>query len=110
MNQPSDSSSSPDAEDVRLALAAFRDLIERLEREERLTDAIPLLLKQLGNLRQMLFSYEVRTTKRLMPADDPMETASREVVKEALEREREMLREWELSWNPEEEEEDDDET
>lgn len=92
----------PDEEKVRLALRAFGDLIQRLDDEDRLLDAVPLVLARLGDLRQMLFSYEVLVTERLLPTDDPVERESRDVVRRAREREREMLEEWDDEWTPEE--------
>jgi hypothetical protein len=88
----------PDEEKVRLALRTFGDLVSRLDEEERLLDAVPLLLARLGDLRQMLFSYEVLVTERLLPTDDPVERESRDIVRRAREREREMLEEWERGW------------
>lgn len=88
----------PDERKVRLALRTFGDLVRRLDDEDRLLDAVPLLLARLGDLRQMLFSYEVLVTERLMPTDDPVERESRDIVRRAREREREMLDEWEQGW------------
>jgi hypothetical protein len=91
----------PDEKKVRLALRTFGDLVRRLDDEERLLDAVPLLLARLGDLRQMLFSYEVLVTERLLPTDDPVERESRDIVRRAREREREMLEEWEGGWTAE---------
>lgn len=91
----------PDERKVRLALRTFGDLVRRLDDEERLLDAVPLLLARLGDLRQMLFSYEVLVTERLLPTDDPVERESRDIVRRAREREREMLDEWERGWTTE---------
>lgn len=88
----------PDEKKVRLALRTFGDLVQRLDEEDRLLDAVPLLLARLGDLRQMLFSYEVLVTERLLPTDDPVERESRDIVRRAREREREMLEEWERGW------------
>lgn len=94
----------PEGSDVREGLARFAELIRRLEDEERTLEAIPLLLKKLGDLRALLFSYEVRTTERLLPVDDPQERESRRIVREALERRRRMIDEWESGeWSGEEE-------
>ena len=90
-----DAEAQPDEEKVRRALMAFADLIRRLEREGRLERATPLLLGRLGDLRRLLFEFEVRYTERLLPIEDPLERESRRIVREALEREREMLDEWE---------------
>lgn len=93
----------PDERKVRLALRTFGDLVKRLDDEERLLDAVPLLLARLGDLRQMLFSYEVLVTERLLPTDDPVERESRDIVRRAREREREMLDEWERGWTDDDE-------
>jgi len=92
----------PEEERVRKALLAFADLIRRLEDEGRLQRATPLLLSRLGDLRRLLFEFEVRWTERLLPIEDPVERDSRRIVREALEREREMLEEWEAEAWPEE--------
>ena len=64
----------PPSEDrVRLELVLFADLIQRLEKENRLTEALPLVLHRLGDLRRLLFDYEVRVTERLLPIEDPDE-------------------------------------
>jgi hypothetical protein len=64
----------PPSEDrVRLELVLFADLIQRLENENRLTEALPFVLRRLGDLRRLLFDYEVRATERLLPIEDPDE-------------------------------------
>ena len=63
----------PSEERVRLELVLFADLIQRLEKENRLTEALPLVLHRLGDLRRLLFDYEVRVTERLLPIEDPDE-------------------------------------
>lgn len=95
----------PDPEQVRRTLAAFGDLLRRLDEEGRLLEAAPLLLTRLGDLRRMLFDYEVRTTGRLMPVEDPVERESRRIVREAIERYEEMVGEWGEGWTPPEEDE-----
>lgn len=100
MNDQDRGPEPPDERKVRLALRTFGDLVQRLDDEDRLLDAVPLLLARLGDLRQMLFSYEVLVTERLLPTDDPVERESREIVRRAREREREMLDEWERGWTP----------
>ncbi len=106
---------APDDRDVRRALLGLADLIRRLEEEDALLRAAPYLLGKLGDLRHLLFHYEVRTTGRLEPTDDPVERQSRQVVREALERYDEMVEEWgdggwsppeegDLGWSPPEEE------
>lgn len=104
MTDQDPSQRQPDEERVRLALRAFGDLLRRLDHEDRLLDAVPLVLDRLGALRQMLFSYEVRVTERLLPTDDPVERESRDVVRRARDREREMLDEWDRDWSPDDEE------
>lgn len=97
----------PDEERVRRALLAFSDLIRRLEREGRLERATPLLLGRLGDLRRLLFEFEVRYTERLLPIEDPVERESRRIVREAIERKREMMEEWDEKdrWDAEGEDE-----
>lgn len=105
---PSDENerSAPTEQQVRRALLAFGELIQRLEEEGRLLEAVPLLLQRLGDLRRIIFDYEVRATERLMPVEDPVERESRRVVKEALERYEEMIEEWGGGWRaPEEDDE-----
>lgn len=99
--------SAPDERQVRRAMLAFAELIERLDEEERLLEALPLLLDRLGDLRRILFDYEVRATERLMPVEDEAERESRRVVREAIERYEEMIEEWGDGWTPPEEPEED---
>lgn len=99
--------SAPDARQVRRAMRAFAELIERLDDEGRLLEALPLLLDRLGDLRRILFDYEVRATERLMPVEDDVERESRRVVREALERYEEMIEEWGEGWTPPEDGEED---
>ncbi|MDP2470169.1 MAG: hypothetical protein Q8W45_09240 [Candidatus Palauibacterales bacterium] len=94
----------PSEERVRLELVLFADLILRLEKENRLPDALPFILSRLGDLRRLLFDYEVRATERLLPIEDPHERAARRLIKEMEERQREMIREWEEGWDPDREE------
>lgn len=96
---------APDHRDVRRALLGLSELIQRLEEEGKLLRATPYLLEKLGDLRHLLFSYEVRTTGRLEPTDDPVERKSRQVVQEAIERYEEMIGEWGDGWTPPDEEE-----
>ena len=84
----------PDADTVRAALLHLADLIRRLEEEGALLRAIPLLLRRLGDLRRVLFDYEVRVTERLLPIEDPAERESRRVVRDARSREEELAEEW----------------
>jgi len=85
----------PEESRVRRALLGFSELVQRLEREGRLTRATPLLLGRLGDLRRLLFDFEVRFTERLLPIEDPVERESRRIVREALERDRELFEELE---------------
>lgn len=100
MSSEESAGSAPDDRQVRRALLAFAELIARLEEEDRLLRAVPLLLERLGDLRRILFEYEVRTTERLMPVEDEVERESRRVVEEAIERYREMVEEWGEEWTP----------
>ena len=90
----------PSAERVRLELVLFADLILRLEKENRLTDALPFVLRRLGDLRQLLFDYEVRATERLLPVEDPHEREARRVIREVEERAKEMTDGWGEPWTP----------
>lgn len=90
----------PSEERVRLELVLFADLILRLEKENRLAEALPFVLSRLGDLRRLLFDYEVRGTERLLPIEDPDEREARRIVREMEERKREMLEEWGDSWRP----------
>jgi hypothetical protein len=91
----------PPSEDrVRLELVLFADLIQRLERESRLAEALPFVLSRLGDLRRLLFDYEVRATERLLPIEDPDEREARRLTRETEERQRQMMDEWEEPWSP----------
>jgi hypothetical protein len=110
MNEPDDRQreprGGPPSEDrVRLELVLFADLILRLEKENRLAEALPFVLSRLGDLRRLLFDYEVRATERLLPIEDPNERTARRLIREVEERKREMMEEWGDSWAPEEEDE-----
>jgi len=88
-------------EALRSDLLRLAALIHQLERESRLLDATPSLLRLLGDLRAKLFAYEVRFTHRLPSQerrpeeeeDDAMREARR-IVEEAIRREREAREEW----------------
>lgn len=97
-------SGPPSEERVRLELVLFADLVLRLEKEDRLAEALPFILSRLGDLRRLLFDYEVRATERLLPVEDPREREARRIVREVEERKREMLEEWGDGWNPDDEE------
>ena len=94
----------PSEERVRLELVLFADLVLRLEKENRLAEALPFVLSRLGDLRQLLFDYEVRATERLLPIEDPHERAARQLLRELEERRRELEREWGETWRPDGEE------
>lgn len=95
---------SPDREKVRRVLLNFAELVQRLEDEGRLFRALPLLLTRLGDVRTLLFDYEVRHTERLMPVDDPEEREARRIVREARERMEELADEWDdEGWEPDDE-------
>jgi len=63
-------------------LRALAGRIRQLDREGRLLEATPELLKRLGNARSELFHYEVRVTY-----DTPEVAESRRIVEEARGRE-----------------------
>jgi hypothetical protein len=96
----------PDADMVRAALLHFANLIRRLEEQGALLRGIPLLLRRLGDLRQVLFDYEVRVTERLLPIEDPVERESRRVVRDASSREDELVEEWKRGFDIEDLDED----
>lgn len=94
MSRSSQDRTPPTEREVRAALMAFADLLRRLDRDERLTRNLPLIMGRLGDLRRMLFEYEVRVTERLLPTEDPIERESRRIVREALENEDDAKRDW----------------
>ncbi len=98
----------PDADTVRAQLLHLANLIRRLEEEGALLRAIPLLLRRLGDLRRVLFDYEVRVTERLLPIEDPLERESRKIVREARSREQELAEEWGRSFEVDRRDEDGD--
>ena len=88
---------------ARAELLRFAELIQRMDREDVLLRSSPRVLKMLGELRQMLFAYEIRGGRHLGGKDlpgpndpapeaalDPDEAASQRVVEEALRREKEL--------------------
>lgn len=94
-------------ERIRESLLRFALLVVRLERESVLLDAIPELQSLMGDLRRMLFAYEVRRAPEVEdadrteePEDEPDGADSLRIVQEALEREREFLRELEDTGTP----------
>lgn len=95
---------------LRSDLAAFARLILQLEERGELLDSIPQVQRALGELRQKLFAFEVRSTRHLgasetptpardspqpPPLDDTVLRDSIRVVREALRRQEDMLKEWE---------------
>lgn len=108
-SRPKDS--GPPSEDrVRLELILFSELIQTLAKDDRLLDAVPFLLGRLGDLRRVLFDYEVRCTERLLPIEDPDEREARRLLRRLEERKREMLEEWGEGWTPPEPDGDPDDT
>jgi hypothetical protein len=72
-------------------------LIRAMEKRGVLLQRTPSLLRLLGELRQMIFAYEVRVTRNLSPGDTgkaetlaPLLDDSLRIVQEALDREREL--------------------
>ncbi|HXF95963.1 MAG TPA: hypothetical protein VNI61_07650 [Gemmatimonadales bacterium] len=70
------------AERLVALLRGLAERIQQLDREGRLLEATPELLKQLGTVRSELFHYEVRLTY-----DTPEVAESRRIVEEARRRE-----------------------
>jgi ActR/RegA family two-component response regulator len=81
-------------EELRTQLLRLARLIRAMERRGVLLHKTPSILRLLGELRQMIFAYEVRVTKNLAPSDaepaDPELDESLRIVNEALDREREL--------------------
>lgn len=103
-----DQRSGPPSEDrVRLELVLFAELIQRLDESGSLVEAVPLLLSRLGDLRRVLFDYEVRGTERLLPIEDPREREARRILRQIEESKREMLEDLEKGWEPDGEDEGD---
>lgn len=106
MDEAEEGRSGPPSEDrVRLELVLFSELIQELAKKDSLLDAVPFLLKRLGDLRQVLFDYEVRGTERLLPLEDPNEREARRLLREIEERTRGMREDWETPWTPDEDDE-----
>lgn len=91
---------------ARAELLRFAELIRRMDQDEVLLRSTPRLLKMLGELRQMLFAYEIRGARHLGGKDLPgssaggdatpaPDDASLRVVREALQREKELQEELE---------------
>ena len=96
------SSGPPSVERVRLELVLFADLILRLEKESRLAESLPFVLERLGDLRRLLFDYEVRGTERLLPIENPLEREARRILREVEESHRRAREEWGQPWRPDE--------
>jgi hypothetical protein len=87
---------------LRADLVRFAELILRLEKNNLLLRSAPEIQRLIGDLRQKLFAYEVRSTTdfpSLTPhveeeEDDPLIRESLRVVREAMERQREITDEW----------------
>jgi hypothetical protein len=94
-------------EQLRAELLRFAELIQRMDRDQLLLRASPRILKLLGELRQMLFAFEIRAARHLggkdlpgsaepagdeaPPPDRPyLDHESLRIVREALEREKEL--------------------
>lgn len=99
------------ADELRGQLLRFTRLVRAMEKRGVLLEKAPSLLRLLGELRQMIFAYEVRSTRALPPAGkdpgkrsgpeeesgdgdtDPTARESSRIVQEARERERELQEE-----------------
>lgn len=96
---------------LRDELVSFARLILLLDRKDALLDRSASILRLLGEMRQMVFAWEVRVTDREAPpqprrpaadplpadADPPVDDLSSRIVREAIARERELLEE--LGWD-----------
>lgn len=94
---------SPD--ELRRQLVRFARLVLRREEKGTLLDSVPDLMQFLGELRQMVFAYEVRGARRSEPGagrdakapapdgSDPSLSESLRVVNEAIERAKELQEE-----------------
>lgn len=105
-------------ERLRRDLVSFAELLLRLDRQEALLRSAAEIQRLIGELRQKLFAYEIRSS-RLLPEksggstavgetaqEDPVVQESLRVIREALRREEEMLKEWEGALPPEEDRDD----
>lgn len=100
---------------LREELVSFARLILLLDRKDALLDRSASILRLLGEMRQMVFAWEVRATDREAPSrprrpgagDPPPDDLSSRIVREALERERELQRELGMD-DPQDEPRDDD--
>jgi hypothetical protein len=97
-------------ERLRADLVRFAELLLRLEEEGGLLVSPADLQKIMGELRQKLFAWEIRCSRHLGQGDDTdaagedgrpagegageAPDASIRVVREAMERQKQMIREW----------------
>jgi hypothetical protein len=105
-------------ERLRGDLVAFARLLLRLDQEDGLLRSAAEIQRLIGELRQKLFAYEIRSSKLLSEAgtsepreksrkeEDPVVQESLRVIREAIRRDEEMLREWEGVYPPEEDADD----
>lgn len=98
-----------DPEKLRKDLLRLASLIQRLDKEGRLLEGAPRLLKLMGDLRSQIFDYEVRSTGRLLPKSEvPPEVLEAErIVQDAIQRQTEAEEEWDGTWASEDEEDED---
>ena len=90
-------------EELPAQLLRLARLIHAMEKKNILLQETWTMLRLLGELRQMIFAYEVRGTRALLPENevdatpspDPTLDDSLRIVSEALDRERELLKELE---------------
>src|SRR5262245_6698 len=96
-------------EKLRAELLRFGELIQRMDKEGLLLRSSPRILRLLGELRQMLFAYEIRGARHLggkdLPgpaeaeagasSDEGGDADSLRIVREALRREKELQEELE---------------
>ena len=100
MTEDEGRSPAPTEQDIRRALLGFAGLIRKLEEQDLLLRNVPVLLGRLGDLRRLIFEYEVRVTERLLPSENPTERESRRIVRDAIERSGESVEEWDTQWRP----------
>ncbi len=81
---------------LRRSLLDFADLIRKLDEEGGLVDSAPRLLKIMGDLRSVLFEYEVRSTGRLLPKskEPPEVLEAQRIVEDAVRRLEEAEQDW----------------
>lgn len=96
-------------EQLRAELLRFAELVQRMDRDQVLLKSSPRILRLLGELRQMLFSHEIRGSRHLGGKDlpgpiegegDPSpgeagDPDSLRIVRDALRREKELQEELE---------------